>query len=81
MNNFVINEEDVLLKLNNLKIDKLPGIDNIYLQVLKEVKIEIKDFLTKLFNLLISTGKSMFIYSWYWLFTIRLEMKYSYSYS
>ena len=81
MNNFVINEEDVLLKLNNLKIDKLPGIDNIYPQVLKEVKIEIKDFLTKLFNLSISTGKSMFIYSWYWLFTIRLEMKYSYSYS
>ena len=56
MDNFVINEEDVLLKLNNLKIDKSPGIDNIHPQVLKEVKIEIKDFLTKLFNLSLSTG-------------------------
>ena len=36
MDNFVINEEDVLLKLNNLKIDKSPGIDNIHPRVLKE---------------------------------------------
>ena len=55
MDNFVINE-DVLLKLNNIKIDKSPGIYNIHLRVLKEVKIEIKDFLTKLFNLSLSTG-------------------------
>ena len=55
MDNFVINE-DVLLKLNNIKIDKSPGIYKIHLRVLKEVKIEIKDFLTKLFNLSLSTG-------------------------
>ena len=56
MDNFVINEEDVLLNLNNLKIDESPDIDNIHPRVLKEVKIEIKDFLTKLFNLSLSTG-------------------------
>ena len=44
MDNFVINEEDVLLKLINLKIAKSPGIDNIHPRVPKEVKIEIKDF-------------------------------------
>ena len=56
MDNFLINEKDVLLKLNNLKIDKSPGIDNIHPLVLTEVKIEIRDFLTKLFNLSLSTG-------------------------
>ena len=36
MDNFVINEDDVLLKLNNQKIDKSPGIDNINPKVLKK---------------------------------------------
>ena len=43
MDNFVINEE-VRIKLNYLKIDKSPGIDNIHPRVLKEVKLDIKDF-------------------------------------
>ena len=56
MDNFVINEEEVLLKLNNLKIDKSPVIDNLHPKVLKEVKLEIKNFLTKLFNLSLTSS-------------------------
>ena len=56
MNNFVINEEDNLLKLNNLKIDKSPGIDDINPRVLKEVKLETKNFLTKLLILSLICG-------------------------
>ena len=56
MNNFMINEEEELLKLNNIKIDKSPGIDNFHPRVLKEVKLEIKNFLTKLFNLSLTSS-------------------------
>ena len=49
--NFVTNEEDMLLKLNNLKINQSSGINNLHPQVLEEIKLKIKNFLTKFFNL------------------------------
>ena len=38
MNNFEITTEEVLKTLNNLKMNKCPGPDNIYSSVLKETK-------------------------------------------
>ena len=56
MEEFDISKDTVLLKLNNLKIDKSPGYDNIHPRILYEIRNEIFEPLTNLFNLSLSKG-------------------------
>ena len=57
LNTCVFRESDVLLAINNLKTNKTPGPDKISPRILKEVKDEIANALTILFNKSLITGK------------------------
>ena len=48
MEEFNVSKDTVLLKLNNLKIDKSPGYDNIHPRILYEIGNEIFEPLTNL---------------------------------
>ena len=50
MNGFVVDKETEEKKLKELKIFKSPGIDNIHPRILKELSLEISDFITNLYN-------------------------------
>ena len=50
LQNFVVTVEDVIQMLENLKVNKSPGPDNIFPKILKETKNEIVNSLTSIFN-------------------------------
>lgn len=57
MPNIEIAPEDVLGRLQKLKVDKSPGPDNVHPRILKELREELKDVLVDLFNTSLREGK------------------------
>ena len=56
MSDFIIERNDVYKKLNNLKIDKSPCVDDIIHRILKENSEELSDVLCKSYNLSLNKG-------------------------
>eukprot|EP00061_Rhincodon_typus_P008853 g31840.t1 len=52
-----ITKEEVLEKLNGLKVDKLPGSDGLYSRVLKEIAEEIVEALVVIFQESLESGR------------------------
>ena len=59
MSDFIIERNDVCKKLNNLKIDKLLGVDDINPRILKVNSEELSDVLCKLYNLSVNKLRSV----------------------
>ena len=57
IDNFIFEENDILRAINKVKINKTPGPDKISPRILKEVKNEICEPLSKLFNKSLTNGK------------------------
>ncbi len=55
--NFILKESDILHTIKILKVNKTPGPDQISPKILKEVKNEICEPLSVLFNKSLTTGK------------------------
>ena len=57
LNNMVVTENDVLHKIEKIKVNKTPGPDKISPRILKEVKHQISKPLSILFNKSLQLGK------------------------
>ena len=55
-----IEEDDIINRLNKLKIDKSPGPDLLHPRILKELSVEIASALKYLFTLSLATGELPF---------------------